>query len=161
LKGRIVPRVRCSLTNFLSTPSSVWLSGISLPGSAAGAPGLRSIVWSHGLNGGNSWDASSEKTLSNALYCCGIWVLESAVRMYSRPIHSAGDSLGMLVVLGRKRAFAASGVQNMMGNWEWSIHPLLQSICGCIAANHGYPRMALFLPKFERKNRRLIRLLPV
>jgi hypothetical protein len=147
--------------NFLSTPSSVWLSGISLPGSAAGAPGLRSIAWSHGLDGGNSWDASSERTLSNALYCCGIWGLGSAVRMYNRLICSVEDSLGTLVVLGRKRAFAASGVRNMMGNWEWLIHPLLQLICGCIATNHGYPRMALFSPKFERKNRRLIRLLPV
>ena len=153
--------MRCSLTNFLSTPSSVWLSSISLPGSATRAPGLWLIAWSHGLDGGNSWDASSEKTLSNALYCCGIWVLESAVRMYNRPIRSVEDSLGMLVVLGRKRAFVASGVQNMMGNWEWSIHPLLQLICGCIAVNHGYPRMALFSPRFERKNRSLIHLLPV
>jgi hypothetical protein len=104
--------------NFLSTPSSVWLSGISLPGSAAGAPGLRSIAWSHGLDGGNSWDASSEKTLSNVLYCWGIWGLESAIWTFSRLIHSVEDSLGTLVVLGRKRAFAVSGVQNMMGSWE-------------------------------------------
>jgi hypothetical protein len=81
--------------------------------------------------------------------------------MYNHLIRSVEDSLGMLTVLGRKQAFVALGVQNMMGNWEWSIHPLLQSICGCIAANHGYPRMALFSPKVERKNRRLIRLLPV
>jgi hypothetical protein len=70
-------------------------------------------------------------------------------------------SLGVLVVLGEKQAFAAFGVLNMMGSWEWSIHPLLQSIFGCIAANHRYPSMALFSPRFERKNRRLIRLSPV
>jgi hypothetical protein len=71
------------------------------------------------------------------------------------------SSLGVLVVLGEKRALAASGVLNMMGGWEWSIHPLLQSIFGCMAASHGYPSMALFSPRFERKNQRLVRLSPV
>jgi hypothetical protein len=147
--------------NFLSTSNSVWHRGISLPGRAAGAPGLRSIAWSHGLDGGNSWDASSEKTLSNALYCSGILGLGSAAWMCNQLIRNVEDSLGTLVVRGRKRAFAASGVRSMIGSWEWSIHPLLQLICSCIAANHGYPRMALFSPKFERKNRRLTRLLSV
>jgi hypothetical protein len=36
---------------------------MSFPGSAAGAPGFSSIVWSHGQDGGNLCEASSENTL--------------------------------------------------------------------------------------------------
>jgi hypothetical protein len=76
------------------------------------------MAWSQGLDGGNSWEASSEKTLSNALYCCGIRGVGFAARMYSHPIFSIRGSLGTLTVLGVKQAFAASGVRNMMGSWE-------------------------------------------
>ena len=50
---------------------------------------------------------------------------------------------GLLIVRGMNHALAASEVLNMMGSWVWSIHPLFQSILGCTAANHGYPRIAL------------------
>ena len=46
---------------------------MSLPGSAAGAPGLSSIAWSHGRDGGNSCEASSEKTLENEQYWLGMF----------------------------------------------------------------------------------------
>jgi hypothetical protein len=161
LDGRIVPLLRCSLTNLRSCSSSACDNGISLPGSAAGAPGLRSIAWSQGREGGNSCDASSEKTLSNCLYCGGIGSVGFVARMSSRPICIVRIGLGVLVVLSVKRAHPASGVRNIMGNCEWSIQPLFQSIFGCMAANQGYPSMALFSPKFERKNRRLTHLSPV
>ena len=63
LDGRMVPLPRCSLMNFRSSASSGCDSGISLPGSDAGAPGLSSIAWSQTRVGGNSCDASSLNTL--------------------------------------------------------------------------------------------------
>jgi hypothetical protein len=57
--------------------------------------------------------------------------------MSSCPILRTRLSLGMLVVLEENRALATSLVLKMMGSWEWSIHPLFQSIFGCIAANQG------------------------
>ena len=43
---------------------------------------------------------------------------------------------GLLIVRGVNRAHFAFGARNMMGSCEESIHPLLQSIFGCVAANH-------------------------
>jgi hypothetical protein len=60
--------------------------------------------------------------------------------------------LALLTRRGKNRAHAASGVLSMTGSWLWSIHPLFQSIHGWKAANQGYPKMALFSPRFERKN---------
>ena len=82
-------------------------------------------------------------------------------RMSSRPICIVRIGLGVFVVLIVNQAFPASGVRNIMGSCEWSIQPLFQSIFGCMAANQGYPSMALFSPRFERKKRRLIRRSPV
>ena len=66
---------------------------------------------------------------------------------------SIGESLGRLMVRGRNWALAASSLQSMIGSWEWSIHPRFQLIHGCVAANQGYPSMALFSPRFIKKNR--------
>ena len=55
-----------------SSVSSAWDNGISLPGSATSAPGLSSIAWSHGWDGGNSCEASSENTLEYIWYGSGI-----------------------------------------------------------------------------------------
>jgi len=63
LDGRIVPLPRCSFTNLRSSASSGCDSGMSFPGSNAGAPGLSSIAWSQMRVGGNLCDASSLKTL--------------------------------------------------------------------------------------------------
>jgi hypothetical protein len=48
---------------------------MSFPGSAAGAPGFSSIVWSHGRDGGNSYEASSENTLEYIWYGSGMFEL--------------------------------------------------------------------------------------
>src|SRR6266850_7330759 len=58
LDGRMVPLIKCSFMNFLSSPSSGCDNGISFPGRDAGAPGLSSIAWSQMHDGGNSCDAS-------------------------------------------------------------------------------------------------------
>jgi hypothetical protein len=62
--SHIVPRLVWSATKLQSSCCLVWQRGMSFPGRDAGAPGLRSIIWSHILDGGNSWDASSENTLA-------------------------------------------------------------------------------------------------
>ena len=68
---------------------------------------------------------------------------------------------GLLTVRGVNRARFAFGARNMMGNWEESIHPHFQSILGCVAANHEYPRMALFSPRSVRKNHSGLLVVPV
>jgi hypothetical protein len=69
--------------------------------------------------------------------------------------------VGMFLVLGTKVAFLASGAWSTIGSCSWSIHPLFQSIHGCVAANHGYSRIALWSPRFERKNHKVVWLFPV
>src|SRR5580693_7266172 len=155
----------CSFTNLRSSCCSAWDSGMSLPGSAAGAPGLSSIAWSHGRDGGNSCEASSEKTLENEQYWLGIFgysdVCVGSVISLQMYMISARAGLILLICWGTNRARAVSGVLSIIGSWLWSIHPLLQSTRGWKAANHGYPKMTLFSPRFERKNRRVCRCVPV
>ena len=70
-----------------------------------------------------------------------------------RPINkvSVGRFLGRLIVRGINWALAALSLRSMIGSCEWSIHPRFQSIHDCTAANQGYPRMALFFPRFIKK----------
>jgi len=75
LEGLIMPLAVCSFTNVWSSPCSAQESRISLPGSAAGAPGLSSITWSQGRDGGNLCEASSKNTLKYIQYCVGIFGL--------------------------------------------------------------------------------------
>src|SRR5580692_892309 len=49
----------------------------------------------------------------------------------------------------------------MRGNWLASIHPLAQSMFGCVAANHGYPRMILLSPMLVRKKCSFVLCCPV
>jgi len=79
LDGRMVPLSKCSLTNLRNSVSSGWDSGISLPGSDAGTPGLSSMAWSHSRVGGNLCDASSLNTLLYCWYCAGILLRSSGV----------------------------------------------------------------------------------
>ena len=148
LDGRMVPLIKCSFMNFLSSPSSGCDNGISFPGRDAGAPGLSSIAWSQMHDGGNSCDASSLNTLEYWWYCSGILsCLERSVcsvgliTILPMKYQSCWQFLGWLICHGMNHAFIVLGAQSMIGNWEWSIHPLFQSICGCAAANQGYPKM--------------------
>ena len=69
--------------------------------------------------------------------------------------------LGLFTNRGTNRARLALLALRMIGSWDASIHPHFQSIFGCTAANHEYPRMALFSPRSVRKNRNLDRFGPV
>src|SRR5487761_1183966 len=120
LDGRIVPLPRCSFMNLRSSAISVWDSWISLAGRDAGAPGFNSIAWSHNRDGGNSWEASSLKTLENDRYCQGIFKLgtSSGSPMTTLPMNiwSACVGRGRLTVRRTNLALAASGLRKITGS---------------------------------------------
>ncbi len=151
----MVPRVRCSCMNLWTSSISFWLRGRSRPGIVVGAPGSSSIAWSHIVCLGSHWDFSSLNTFLCLMYSLGrLLSVLVAIRGFvlHRRICSWWGGLGWLHDWGKNRAFAASGALNTMGSWVWSIQPLFQSIFGWVAANQGYPSMALCSPNSVRKN---------
>jgi len=116
----MVPRLVCSTTNLCSSSCSACDSGMSLPGRAAGALGLSSIVWSQTWDGGNSCDVSSENTLEYCWYCSGMFgsIGVSPGLMMSLPMYSMSVSgvLGLLSYRGRNRSLDASRARSIMGN---------------------------------------------
>jgi hypothetical protein len=107
---------------------------MSFPGSAAGAPGFSSIAWSHGRDGGNSCDASSEKNLEYIWYGSGMFELigvsvgsATSLQMY---IVSLWVVWILLIWCGRNCARDASGLLSITGSCPWSIQPHFQSIFG-------------------------------
>ena len=106
-----------------------------------GAPGSSSMAWSQMVCFGSRWDFSSLKTLLCLAYSGGIFGLfvSWAVPMVAlqSSICSTGVGHGLFTVRGTNRALAASFALNTIGSCVWSIQPLLQSILGCTAANHG------------------------
>src|SRR6266403_5749860 len=161
----MVPLFKCSWTKLWTSWISFWLRGRSRPGIVDGAPGSSSIAWSQMVCFGSRWDCSSLNTLLCLAYSDGIFVGSTScavpiVALHSR-ILSACVVRGLLAVRGRNRAFAESEVLNTIGSWVWSIHPLLQSIFGCTAANQGYPKTALCSPSCVRKNLMLVVVDPI
>ncbi len=120
-----------------------------------GAPGSSSIAWSHIVCFGSRCDCSLLNTLSCLTYSFGREVLVVAmvrgVVLHKR-ICSRWMGHGWLMDHGKKRAFAALGALRTIGSWVWSIQPLFQSIFGWVAANQGYPSIALCSPSSVRKN---------
>ncbi len=106
-----------------------------------GAPGNSSMAWSQMVCFRSRWDFSSLKTLLCLAYSGGIFVsfVSWAVPMVAlqSSIRSIEVGRGLFTVRGINRALAASLVLNTIGSCVWSIQPLLQSILGCTAANHG------------------------
>jgi hypothetical protein len=87
---------------------------MSLPGSAAGAPGLGSIVWSHERDGGNSCDTSSENTLEYIWYGAGMFesigVSLGSTTILQIYIESFRIKWILLIYYGRNHARDASGL---------------------------------------------------
>jgi hypothetical protein len=115
-----VPLAVCSFTKDRSSTSSAWDSGMSFPGSAAGAPGFSSIAWSHGRDRGNSCDASSENTLEYIWYGSGMFELigvsvgsATSPQMY---MVSFWVVWILLIWRGRNRARDASGLLSITGS---------------------------------------------
>ena len=71
------------------------------------------------------------------------------------------SAVGRGVNFDKKYICVASSVWAMIGRLEVSIHPRTQSILGWKAVNQGYPRIALFIPRSDRKNLIRIRLFPI
>src|SRR6266403_1085625 len=163
--SRMVPLFRCSWTKLWTSWISFWLRGRSRPGIVDGAPGSSSMAWSQIVYFRSRWDCSSLNTLLCWAYSGGIFVLSDScvvpiVALHSK-ILSAWMVRGLLMVRGRNRAFAVSEVLNTIGRCVWSIHPLLQSILGFTATNHGYPKIALCSPSCVRKNLMFVVVKPV
>src|SRR6266404_8109186 len=162
--SRIVPCVRCSCTNLWTSSISFWLRGRSRPGIVVGAPGSNSIAWSHIVCFGSRCDCSSLNTLSCLAYSFGrevfVILMMVGVVLHRRSC-SRWMGLGWLIDRGKNRAFAALGALRTIGSCVWSIHPLFQSIFGCVATNQGYPSIALCSPSSVRKNLMLVVIDPV
>src|SRR6266404_1141794 len=163
--SRMVPLFKCSWMKLWTSWISFWLRGRRHPGIVDGAPGSNSMAWSQMVCFGSRWDFSSLKTLLCLAYSGGIFesLVSWAIPMVAlqSSIHSVEVGRGLFIVCGVNRAFAASFVLNTIGSCVWSIQPLLQSIFGCTAANHGYPRIALCSPSCVRKNLMLVLVDPV
>jgi hypothetical protein len=93
---------------------------------------------------GSHCDSSSLNTLECLWYSVGTpSVVGFGGLIITCPIkyHSVGVGCAFLyfptILAKTKWAFFALGAWNMMGSWVMSIHPLAQSIFGCVAANHG------------------------
>src|SRR6266478_2295373 len=161
----MVPLFRCSWTKLWTSWISFWFRGRRCPGIVEGAPGRSSMAWSHIVCLGSLCDCSLLKTLLCFAYSWGIcivfdsWVFPIVALQSSSWFTCVGQ--GLLIVCGKNRALAASGALNMMGSCVWSIHPLFQSILGWMAANHGYPRIALCSPNWVRKNLMLVVIAPI
>ena len=141
------------------------MRGSRRPGKVLGAPGSSSMAWSHTVCLGSRCDSCSEKILACHWYWLGMSGFSSTAvsPMVALPLkcQSFTSGCGLLIVRRENQARFAFGAQNMIGSCEESIHPLFQSIFGCVAANHEYPRIALFSPKSVRKKRRGLLVVPV
>ena len=106
--------------------------------SVEGALSFKSMEWSQGRSGGNRFDLLSLNTLAYRWYWGGI--LSLVCRSTFPSLIFMGNNCA---VLAENFAMATSAALRTMGSWEWSIHPLAQSILGCTVVNQGYPRMTL------------------
>ena len=125
------------------------------------------MAWSHTVCFGNRCDCCSLKTLACRWNSVGIFDKSAsggevgswnAIRVMK---YLSCVGRGTFLVLGTKMAFFAFGARIIIGSWAWSIQPRFQSIRGCAAVNHGYPKIALCSPKSERKNLMVVVFVPV
>jgi hypothetical protein len=163
----MVPCRRCSSMNFCISSCSTQFSGRSRAGKVSGVFGRSSMVWSHMVCFGNHWDFSLLNTFSCRQYSFGIfpfsccqsclgWIVTLPMKYFI-----SGLARGTFFVCGTNIAFCAFGAHRTIGSWVWSIHPFFQSILGCTAVNHGYPKMALCSPRLDKKNHSLVTAVPV
>jgi hypothetical protein len=130
--------------------------GYTLQSNASGAPGLRSIAWSHSLAGGKRSAASSLKSQANSLYssgsfasCCSAPASIAKSVATDRMWHSVSNCQMMLCFVSSDRPVAMTGCclmkrglmdDMMIGRVRSSITALLQLNFGSKVASHGYPR---------------------
>src|SRR3984893_4721607 len=137
------------MNSFAATSSSAG-SRMALAGKTEGASGFRSIAWSYGRDGGKRSEAFSLNTFAYCWYfggssTSGLSLIACSASLEVILCRLLASAIAILVGTSRRS-------RSMIGRWAYSSHPLAQSICGCIAANHGYPRMSRWLPRSVRKN---------
>src|ERR1700730_2034893 len=141
---------RFSLMNSFAAISSSAGKRMAFAGKTEGASGFRSIAWSYGRDGGKRSEAFSLNTFAYCWYfggssTSGLSLIACSASLEAIVCRLLASAIAILVGTSRRS-------RSMIGRWTYSSHPLAQSICGCIAANHGYPRMSRWLPKSVRKN---------
>jgi len=147
----MVPLSTYSLMNLYSSSSLTCNRRMLRLMRVVGAPTFNLMAWSHDRFGGNFFGSCSSNTQACFRYCGGTKVFGSMVGVVeSTTLPIMVCNVG-LICRGRNRAFVVLGLLNTIGSWLWEIHPLAQSILGCVTVNHGYPRMTWFLPRSERK----------
>jgi hypothetical protein len=149
------PFATISSRNFSSAVSSSLVMGYTLQSNASGAPGLRSIAWSHSLDGGNLSAASLLNSRANfwysggssALVCCSPACIASSVAT-PQMVQSDSSCLTMLcfvlsvnavAMTGRSRVMCGLIDEMMIGRMCSSITALLQLNFGLYMASQGYP----------------------
>ena len=162
-----MPLCRCSTVNFLISLISSWGSLSSLPASDFGVFGSNSIAWSHTVLFSSCWDCCSLNTFAWWWNSFGTLVRSASSGWFEwtvtlhRKYLSFHVGQGTLLILGMKTAFYMFGALMMMGSCEWSINPLFQSILGCVAANHRYPRITLCSSRSDKKNWSIVVFCPI
>jgi hypothetical protein len=161
-EGRMYPFATISSRNFLSAVSSSLVMGYTLQSNASGAPGLRLIVWSHSLDGGNLSAASLLNNRPNSWYsggssvlvCCSPACIASSVAT-PRIVHSDSSCLIMDCLVSSVNAVAMTGRFQVMcglidemtiGRMRSSTTALLQLNFGSYVASQGYPRSTSSCP---------------
>jgi hypothetical protein len=157
--------------NVSSASSSICVIGYTLQSIASGAPGLKSIVWSHVLLGRNCWDSSLLNTFANALYSLGIstffvycWVATaSSTEVFhiagGSPPTSCSNSATILSHSSVDKYLSTTSlllcgliVCSTMGRLLSSIVPCFQLKRGLYVDSQGYPRRMSSLPMSMIRN---------
>jgi hypothetical protein len=142
--------------------------GYTLQSSASGAPGLRSMAWSHSRAGGKWSAASLLKSRANSSYSSGSFVsCCSAPASIAKSVatdqtwHSVSNCRTMLCLVSSDRPVAMIGCCLMMqgltdemiiGRVRSSITTLFQLNQGSKVASHGYPRSTSSCPMSVTRN---------
>ena len=173
------PFTCCSHTKLSSAFCSSCMSWYTFPGINDGAPGFSSMAWSQIQGSGNWREASSLKTHRCCWYLTGIFPSPFCILACSASFDArvcfllgavgtvtcatwmtfwwGGEYLGYTLCPAGVQMHCpicdsvAFLVHRMRGSWLLSIHPWAQSIFGCIAVNHGYPRIAFWSTRSVKK----------
>jgi hypothetical protein len=111
-------------------------------------------------DGGKRSEAFSLKTLAKRRYSGGSTTSGLSLMACSASFEAMVCRVPASAMVALMVIFSCF-VRSTMGRCAYSSHPQAQSICGCMAANHGYPRIIRCAPKLVRKNRMRLCLLPV
>jgi hypothetical protein len=156
--GQIYPFSNCSSINMSNASSSIRVIGYTLQSMTSGAPGLKSMAWSHERLSGNRCNSSLLNTFANFWYSFGIstffvycWATtasstEAFQIMGSSPptLHSNSATMSARSSVERYRATTSLRslgliVRSMMGRLDSSMVPWLPAEAWFIRREPGIP----------------------